>query len=98
LFGPENAVLGKNALLFGNSPFPGPPYIPLITDPVAEERRLACERELDNWLDKIICKYASTAHPTPEGAKKYAGEIMGILDSEVLSNILTHQANILTSG
>jgi hypothetical protein len=33
---------------------------------------------------------ASTAHPNEEGARKYAGEIMRILDNGVLSNIMTH--------
>jgi hypothetical protein len=88
LFGPDNAVLGENALLFGNGP---PLFLPL--DPASEERGEACNRELPSsasMRDEIACKYASMAHPTPEGAKKYAGEIMRILDSGVLSNIMTH--------
>jgi hypothetical protein len=85
LFGPDNAALGENALLFGNGP---PLYLPL--DPASGERRGACDRELRSVVDQIKCFYASTAHPTPEGANKYAGEIMRILDSGVLSNIMTH--------
>ena len=117
LFGPENAVLGENALLFGNAPFfppdcppllrplfpDGCAFIPLVTDPALGERAQACERELppdisiqppdtsiQNFKRKLTCFMASTAHPTPEGAMKYAGEIMRILDNGVLSNIMTH--------
>ncbi len=83
LFGPENAVFAENALLFGRGPL----------DPTFEERGEACNRELPasaSETEEIACKFASMAHPTPEGAKKYAGNIMRILDSGVLSNIMTH--------
>jgi hypothetical protein len=61
-----------------------------IGDPAYEECRQACERELDSFWNKQMCIYASTAHPNPEGAKKYSEEIMRILDNGVLSNIMTH--------
>jgi hypothetical protein len=82
LFGPDNAVLGENALLFG------PPFIS-TGDPAFVERLDACNRELGS-SDESGCEFAAVAHPTPEGAKKYAEEIMRILDNGVLSNIMTH--------
>jgi hypothetical protein len=89
-FGAENAAFGPSQLLFH---YEGSPTDPQAVDPIKEQRQEVCNRGLprDTSLsDKIGCRVASIAHPTPDGARQYAQEIMKVLDNQVLSNYLTN--------
>jgi hypothetical protein len=63
-FGPENAVFGPDTLLFsfGGEPIPSCPLSPLLSlpdpvDPVAGERKAACDRELLPEYLELLLQY-----------------------------------------
>jgi hypothetical protein len=92
-FGPENSVFGPRALLYHFEGSVADWRTLRMVDSTSTERIQACNRELpeDTSLsERIGCYMASIAHPTPDGAKQYAREIMKVLDSGVLANYLTN--------
>jgi hypothetical protein len=87
-FGPENVAFGPRALLYH---YEGFAFAPMAVDPLKELRKAVCNQELPRSTDmteRIGCHVASLSHPTADGAKQYATEIMKVLDNGVLSNML----------
>lgn len=71
-FGPENAALAPNALVFGINPDLSP------QDPVAASRAPACSAAGSRTVFEE-CTHASAGHPNPAGAQRYASVAIGLL-------------------
>ncbi|MEZ5289999.1 MAG: hypothetical protein R2745_02870 [Vicinamibacterales bacterium] len=72
-FTDEQAALAPDARLFGINVDLSP------QDPVARQRRLACDRCEKDLLRREVCHRASAGHPNPRGAEDYAAAIIAAL-------------------
>lgn len=74
-FAPENAVFAPNAWLWcvDTEMFP--------EDPVAQQRRAACDLDEPDAIQRELCYRASAGHPNTVGAQQFAGAILAALRS-----------------
>jgi lysophospholipase L1-like esterase len=73
-FGPENAAFAPSHWLFGVERVDFSPE-----DEVIAARHASCDRCEPDPLQRWECYRASAGHPNPEGAKKYAAQILASL-------------------
>jgi hypothetical protein len=76
-FGDENVMFAPDPWLF-NVYWTGTTIY--AEDPVANERRAACDQFHDTAIEQGLCYIASAGHPNPRGSQAYAAAILALLD------------------
>jgi hypothetical protein len=75
-FTDDNSVFAPDPWLFGVHLKNG---VPIPEDPVAAQRRVACDLFHHNPFDRTACYIASTGHPNEKGSQKYVDTILVVV-------------------